>query len=44
MAAAGDIAILEAEEIVEVGEIDPGDVRLPGPFIDHIVHCPREVL
>jgi len=44
MAAAGDIAILEAEEIVEVGEIDPGDVRLPGPFIDHIVHCPKEVL
>lgn len=31
------MAIVEAENIVEVGEIDPNDVDLPGIFIDRIV-------
>ena len=37
MAKAAKLAIVEAEHIVEVGEIDPNDVDLPGIFIDRIV-------
>ncbi|WP_207665867.1 acetate CoA-transferase subunit alpha [Caminicella sporogenes] len=37
MAMAADVVIAEAEEIVEIGEIDPNDVMTPGIFIDMIV-------
>ncbi|KAK0725271.1 hypothetical protein B0H67DRAFT_126110 [Lasiosphaeris hirsuta] len=37
MAKAAKISIVEAENIVEVGEIDPEDVDLPGIYIDRIV-------
>lgn len=37
MATAADIVIVEADEIVEVGEIDPDDVMTPGLFVDYIV-------
>lgn len=37
MAMAADMVIVEAEEIVEVGEIDPNDVMTPGIFVDFIV-------
>lgn len=37
MASAADIVIAEAEEIVEVGEINPNDVMTPGIFIDAVV-------
>jgi len=37
MASAADIVIAEAEEIVEVGEINLNDVMTPGIFIDAIV-------
>ncbi|RDW75846.1 succinyl-CoA:3-ketoacid-coenzyme A transferase-1 [Coleophoma crateriformis] len=37
MAKAAKIAIVEAENIVPVGSIDPNDVHLPGIFIDRIV-------
>ncbi|KAK4111669.1 3-oxoacid CoA-transferase [Canariomyces notabilis] len=37
MAKAAKLSIVEAENIVEVGEIDPNDVDLPGIFIDRIV-------
>ncbi|NYB74869.1 CoA transferase subunit A [Sedimentibacter hydroxybenzoicus DSM 7310] len=37
MATAADIVIVEADEVVEVGEIDPDDVMTPGIFIDYIV-------
>lgn len=37
MAMAADIVILEAEKIVEIGDIDPDKVQLPGVFIDHVV-------
>lgn len=37
MAMAADLVIVEAEEIVEVGEIDPNDVMTPGIFVDFIV-------
>lgn len=37
MAMAADIVIVEAEEIVEAGEIDPDVVMTPGLFVDYIV-------
>ncbi|WP_278287327.1 acetate CoA-transferase subunit alpha [Caloranaerobacter ferrireducens] len=37
MAMAADLVIVEAEEVVEVGEIDPNDVMTPGIFVDYIV-------
>ncbi|KAK4231834.1 mitochondrial succinyl-CoA:3-ketoacid coenzyme A transferase 1 [Podospora fimiseda] len=39
MAKAAKLAIVEAENIVEIGEIDPNDVDLPGIFIDRIVQA-----
>ncbi|SHE80542.1 butyryl-CoA:acetoacetate CoA-transferase alpha subunit [Tissierella praeacuta DSM 18095] len=38
MATAADIVIVEAENIVEVGEIDPNDVVTSGIFVDYIVN------
>ena len=38
MAMAADITIVDAEEIVPVGAIDPEDVITPGAFVDIIVH------
>ena len=38
MAMAADITIVDAEEIVPVGDIDPEDVITPGVFVDIIVH------
>lgn len=37
MATAADMVIVEAENIVEVGEIDQNDVVTPGLFVDYIV-------
>lgn len=37
MAAAAELVIVEADEIVEVGEIDPDDVMTPGLFVDYVV-------
>ncbi len=37
MATAADVVIIEAEKIVEVGEIDPDAVDIPRIFIDYIV-------
>lgn len=37
MATAADIVIVEAENLVEVGDIDPNHVVTPGLFIDYIV-------
>lgn len=36
MAAAADITIVEVEEIVEIGDINPEDVHTPGIFVDAI--------
>ncbi len=36
MATAADLVIVEAEKLVEVGEIDPNDVMTPSIFIDYI--------
>jgi acetate CoA/acetoacetate CoA-transferase alpha subunit len=37
VAMAADITIVEAEEIVETGELDPEEVVTSGVFVDHIV-------
>lgn len=37
MAKAARVAIVEVEELVETGTIDPDDVHLPGIFVDRIV-------
>ncbi|WP_175991299.1 3-oxoacid CoA-transferase subunit A [Bacillus sp. Marseille-Q1617] len=37
VAMASDITIVEAEEIVETGELDPEEVVTSGVFVDHIV-------
>jgi len=42
MAKAAKLAIVEAEHIVGVGEIDPNDVDLPGIFVDRIVPATEE--
>lgn len=37
MAMAADVVIVEAEKIVEVGEIEPDHVHLPNVFVDYVV-------
>ena len=44
MATAADLVILEAEEVVEAGEIEPDRVQLPGVFIDYVVEAKEAVL
>jgi 3-oxoacid CoA-transferase subunit A len=41
MAMAAKVTIVEAEEIVEVGEIDPEHVMTPSVFVDRIVEIPK---
>ncbi|MDR2167342.1 MAG: CoA transferase subunit A [Clostridiales bacterium] len=36
MATAADVVILEAEKLVEIGQIDPNAVITPGIFVDYI--------
>jgi acetate CoA/acetoacetate CoA-transferase alpha subunit len=37
MAMAADKVIVEAEELVEIGDIEPENVRIPGILVDYIV-------
>ncbi len=37
MATAAELVIVEAEEIVEVGELDPDEVMTPGIFVNFII-------
>src|SRR3546814_1343351 len=37
-AMAGKVCIVEVEEVVEIGAIDPDNVHLPGIYVDRIVH------
>ena len=39
MATAGRITVVEAEEIVPEGAIDPDHVHTPGIYVDRIVAC-----
>ncbi|WP_392562418.1 CoA transferase subunit A [Orbus sturtevantii] len=38
MAAAADITLVEADEVVEIGELDPNQVMTPGIFVDYIIN------
>ena len=40
-AIAGKFTIVEVEQIVEIGEIDPDDIHLPGIYVDRIVLNPH---
>ncbi len=37
MATAADLVIVEVEEVLEIGEIDPDEVVTPGIFVDYLV-------
>ncbi len=37
VAMAGDITIAEADEIVEIGELDPEEIVTPSVFVDYVV-------
>lgn len=41
VAMAGKITIVEAEHIVETGELDPDQIHLPGVYVHRIVHNPN---
>jgi 3-oxoacid CoA-transferase subunit A len=41
MAMAATITVLETDNLVEIGAIDPDDVHLPGLFVKRIVHVPE---
>jgi 3-oxoacid CoA-transferase subunit A len=43
MAMAAKVTIVEVEhEIVEVGEIDPDQVHVPGVYVDRLVQIPPD--
>ena len=37
-----DITVVEAEQVVEVGELDPNEIHLPGIFVDRILELTPE--
>jgi 3-oxoacid CoA-transferase subunit A len=41
VAMAGKVCIVEVEKIVEVGELAPDDIHLPGIYVQRIVHNPN---
>jgi 3-oxoadipate CoA-transferase alpha subunit len=40
MATAADVTVLEVDEIVELGELDPEGIHTPGIFVDRVVRIP----
>ncbi|MFX1677939.1 CoA transferase subunit A [Mitsuaria sp. CC2] len=40
-AMAGQVTVVEVEQIVEVGELDPDSIHLPGIYVHRIVHNPN---
>ncbi|MDF0709223.1 3-oxoacid CoA-transferase [Muricauda sp. 334s03] len=39
MATAADLVIVEVEEIVEIGELDPNQIHTPGCYVDYLVQA-----
>ena len=37
MATAGKITVVEVEELVEIGELNPDHIDTPGIFVDRII-------
>ncbi|MEM9284453.1 MAG: CoA transferase subunit A [Pseudomonadota bacterium] len=42
MATAGKVCVVEVEELVEVGTIDPDHIHTPGIFVDRIIEAKQE--
>jgi 3-oxoacid CoA-transferase subunit A len=42
MATAGKITVVEAEEIVEPGELDPDHIHTPGIYVDRVIKASFE--
>jgi 3-oxoacid CoA-transferase subunit A len=40
-AMAGEVCVVEVEEIVETGKLDPDQIHLPGIYVHRIVHNPN---
>jgi 3-oxoacid CoA-transferase len=40
MAKAANITIAEVEEIVEIGQLDPSAIHLPGIYVDRLIQGP----
>lgn len=38
---AGRVTVAEVDELLDVGQLDPDDVHLPGIFVQRIVHVPE---
>lgn len=45
MAKAATLTIVEADEIVEIGALDPAEIHLPGIYVDRIIKStePKEI-
>ena len=41
IATCGKVTVAEVEELVEVGELDPDQIHLPGIYVDRIIKGPR---
>jgi|SRR5690606_15112457 len=41
VATAGKITIVEVEELVEIGELNPDEIHLPGVYVQRIIHSPH---
>ena len=41
IATAGRVTVAEAEEIVDVGALDPDQIHTPGIFVQRLVHNPN---
>jgi len=41
VAMAGKVTIVEVEELVEIGDLQPDDIHLPGIYVHRIVHNPN---
>lgn len=41
-ATCGKVTVVEVEELVPVGAIDPDQVHTPAIYVDRIVHCPNQ--
>ncbi len=41
MATAATLTLVECDELVELGAIDPDDVHLPGAFVQRVLHVPE---
>jgi len=37
-ATAGKITVVEVEEIVEPGELNPSEIHTPGIYVDRLIH------